>query len=130
MIVLDASAGVEFLLQTPAGTRIANRIFQADETLHSPHLVDVEVTHALRRLVVARAITPARALQALRDLMVLRLRRYRHKSLLPRVWELRDNLTAYDALYVVLAEVLGATLITRDAKLASAPGHRARILLV
>jgi predicted nucleic acid-binding protein len=130
VIVLDASACVEFLLQTPAGTKIAQRIFSSGESLHAPHLLDIEISQALRRLSAARALTSTRAQQALRDLMVLRLRRYRHKPLLPRVWELRHNLTAYDGLYVALAEVLGATLLTRDGRVASAPGHRARVQLM
>jgi len=130
VIVLDASAAVEFLLQTQAGSRIGHRIFSAEESLHAPHLIDAEIVQALRRLAAANAISPVRIQQVLRDLMVLRLRRYRHKPLLPRVWELRSNLTAYDALYVALAEVLGATLLTRDGGIASAPGVRARIQLI
>jgi predicted nucleic acid-binding protein len=127
VIVLDASAAVEWLLQTPAGHRIENRIFARNESLHAPHLLDLEVAQVLRRLVRETTIAVERADEAIQDLMDLRLTRYSHFLLLPRIWQLRDNLSAYDAAYVVLAEELDAALITRDARLASAPGHRARV---
>lgn len=130
MIVLDASAVVEWLLHTAAGVEIAHRVLFSGESLHSPHLLEVEVAQVLRRGVLARAISAERARQALDDLAQLRLQRYPHFPLLPRVWELRGNFTAYDALYVALAEGLGATLLTRDRKLASAPGHRVRVEVI
>jgi predicted nucleic acid-binding protein len=129
MIVLDASAAVDWLLQTPAGQRIEQRIYSRNESLHTPHLFDLEVTQVLRRL-AQQAVVPAhRADEAVRDLLDLRVTRYPHLVLLPRVWQLRHNLSAYDAAYIVLAEKLGAALLTRDGRLASASGHAALIEL-
>jgi predicted nucleic acid-binding protein len=130
VIVLDASAAIEFLLRTPSGIAIGRRILSSGETLHAPHLIDVEVCQVLRRCVTAGDITKRRAEEALQDLVDLRLRRYPHAPFLHRVWKVRGNLTAYDALYVALAEMLDATLLTRDGKIAAAPGHRARVQLV
>lgn len=130
MIVLDASAAIEWLLQTSKGARVARRILSSGETLHAPHLLDVEVTQVFRRQVAQGAITTSRAEEALQDLLDLRVSRHPHVLFLRRVWELRDNLTAYDALYVVLAEALDATLLTCDGKLALAPGHRARVEVI
>ena len=120
MIVLDASAAIDWLLQTDAGQRIEKRIYSRGESLHAPHLLDVEVAQVLRRLVRERAVSAQRADQALQDLLDLRVTRYPHHVFLPRIWQLRNNLSAYDAAYVALSEKLGATLITRDARLASA----------
>lgn len=127
MIVVDASAMLEFLLQTPLGTRVEARLFRDREEFHSPHLVDVEVTQGLRRLVRSGEVTPARAAEAIADLMDLDLHRHAHLDVLTRAWQLRENITAYDAMYVALAEALDATVITCDAPLAKAPGHRAQI---
>ncbi len=127
MIVLDASAAIDWLLQTPAGRQIDKRIFAHNESLHAPHLVDLEVAQVLRRLARESAISFRRAEEAIQDLQDLQVRRYPHFVLLPRIWQLRHNLSAYDAAYVVLAEQLDATLITRDAHLASASGHTTRI---
>ena len=120
MIVLDASAVIDWLLQNDVGLKIEKRVFERNESLHAPHLLDIEVTQVMRRMVRARAISVARADQLLEDLLSLRLTRYPHFIFLPHIWQLRDNLSAYDAAYVALAENLGATLITRDARLASA----------
>lgn len=127
MIVLDASAAIDWLLQTTAGQRIDKRIFSRNESLHAPHLIDLEVGQVLRRLVREGAISAHRAGQAIEDLLDLRLTRYPHFVLLPRIWLLRQNLSAYDAAYIVLAEKLGATLLTRDRRLASAAGHAALV---
>jgi predicted nucleic acid-binding protein len=97
------------------------------ETLHAPHLIDIETTHVLRRYVVNGNIDAKRGREAIDDVAALSLRRYGHAGLLPRVWEMRDNLTAYDAVYVALAEVLNATLLTCDRHLAAAAGRRVRI---
>lgn len=119
MIVLDASAAVDWLLQTSTGQDIERRIYSRNETLHAPHLLDLEVMQVLRRLALQRILSGPRADEAARDLLDLRLTRYPHITLLPRIWQLRHNFSAYDAAYVVLAEKLGATLLTRDARLAS-----------
>ncbi len=130
MIVLDASAVIERLLQTPTGTRVEQRIFSAVPSLHAPHLLDIEVAQVLRRYVAARHMTAIRAEEAMQDLLDLPLTRYPHDWLLWRIWDLRRALTAYDAAYVALAEVLGAPLITCDRKMASASGHSAVIELM
>ena len=129
MIVLDASAAVEWLLQTSAGQRIEKRLYSVKESLHAPHLFDIEVTQVLRRLAREGTVPGKRADEAVRDLLDLRIARYPHFVLLPRIWQLRRNLSAYDAFYVVLAEKLGASLVTRDGRLAAAPGHAAIIEL-
>ena len=129
MIVLDASAAIDWLLQTSDGYRIERRIASRGEQLHAPHLIDLEIIHALRRLARDGAVVPLRADQAVSFLQALPITRHPHTELLPRVWQYRHNLSAYDAAYVVLAEVLGAALITRDARLASSHGHSAKIEL-
>jgi predicted nucleic acid-binding protein len=129
MIVLDASAAVDWLLQTAAGQRIEQRIYAQRETLHAPHLLDLEVTQVLRRLARQGVVAASRADEAIRDLLDLRVTRYPHFVLLPRIWQLRHNLSAYDAAYIALAEKLRAPLITRDARLASASGRPATIEL-
>ena len=130
MIVVDASAALEALLRTPAAAAVEERLFDPRETLHAPHLIDVEVAQVLRRYATTGEIDPDRCRAALVDLADFPLSRYPHDFLLGRVWELRDNLTAYDAVYVALAEALGAPLLTRDQRLAAAPGHHARVELV
>jgi predicted nucleic acid-binding protein len=129
MIVLDASAAIDWLLQTSAGQHIENRIYSRNETLHTLHLLDLEVTQVLRHLVRQGVVPLRRADEAVRDLLDLRINRYAHFVLLPRVWQLRHNFSAYDAAYIVLAEKLGAALVTRDGRLASASGHAASIEL-
>jgi len=129
MIVLDASAALDWLLQTSAGKSIEERIYSRNETLHTPQLLDLEVTQVLRRLALQRVVPVLRADEAVRDLLDLRISRYPHVVLLPRIWQLRHNLSAYDAAYIVLAEKLGAALVTRDRRLASASGHAAAIEL-
>ena len=129
MIVLDASAVVDWLLQTPAGQQIESRVYSGNESLHAPHLLDLEVTQVLRRLTREGVITVHRADEAIADLLDLRINRYAHFVLLPRIWRMRHNVSAYDAAYIALAETLGATLLTRDARLASASGHSAAVEL-
>ncbi len=129
MIVVDASAVLEVLLQTPAAGTVGRRLFASGETLHAPHLLDVEVALVLRRYARSGALSPQRGAEAIEDLADLPLSRYPHDVLLPRIWQLRHNVTAYDAAYIALAEALDATLVTRDRKLATAPA-RARVEVV
>ena len=130
MIVVDASALVDLLIESDVRNGLEQRLLLGEEGLHAPHVVDLEVTHALRRLTLTGVLSPDRAEEALVDMYDLRLDRYPHTELVPRIWELRDSLTAYDAAYVALAEALEAPLVTRDARLARTRGHRARIELV
>jgi predicted nucleic acid-binding protein len=123
VIVLDASAAVDWLLQTSAGQQIEKRIYGRGESLHAPHLLDLEVAQVLRRLAREAVISARRAEEAIQDLADLRVTRYPHFVFLSRIWQLRNNLSAYDAAYVALAENLGATLVTRDARLASTSGR-------
>lgn len=130
MIVLDASVLVELLLGTESGRSIAARIADPRLGLHVPHLADVEVTQALRRYVRDGELDATSATSALQDLRALDLERHPHEPLLDRVWALRDRLTAYDAVYVALAEALDTVLLTRDARLARAPGLGRRVELI
>lgn len=132
MIVLDASAVVEWLLQTAKAEAVEARAFSKTmaSQWHAPHLLDVEVAQALRRLVAAGQVSATRATEALEDLWDLPLIRYPHDWLLRRIWELRHNLTAYDATYVALAETLDRPLITCDGRIAAAPGHHARVEVI
>ena len=130
MIVVDASALLEFLLQTPLGTRVEARLFRNRDEFHAPHLLDVEVGQALRRMARAGEIRTDRAQEALNDFTDLDIRRHPHTHFLGRAWELRDNVTAYDAMYIALAEAIDAPLVTCDAPLSTAPGHTARIEIV
>jgi predicted nucleic acid-binding protein len=130
VIVVDASAALEMLLRTPAGLTVEQRLFHGGETLYAPHLIDLEIAQVLRRYAITGAVDSERCRMALLDWADVPLRRFPHDFLLSRVWELRDNMTAYDAVYVALAEVLDAPLLTRDQRLASAPRHHARIELV
>jgi predicted nucleic acid-binding protein len=130
VIVVDASALLEFLLQTPLGSRVEARLFRDQDEFHSPHLADVEVTQGLRRLVRTGEVSPGRAADAIADLADLDIQRHPHLDFLARAWKLRENITAYDAMYIALAEALDATLVTCDAPLAKAPSHRAHIEVI
>lgn len=133
MIVLDASAVIEWLLQTPKAAAVEARLLSAPTQLsrwHAPHLLDVEVAQVFRKHVAKGMMSAARGHEALQDLLDLPLVRYPHDFLLPRVWELRRNLTAYDAVYVALAETLGVPLVTCDASIAGAPGHSAQVEVI
>ena len=130
MIVVDASALLEVLLRTSAAQAVEDRLFAPRQTLHAPHLLDVEVAQVIRRYATSGEIDGERGRMALADLADLPLRRYPHDFLLPRIWDLRNNLTAYDAAYVALAEALDTALLTRDRRLAAAAGHHAKIELV
>jgi predicted nucleic acid-binding protein len=130
MIVLDASAAVELLLGTELGRSIAIRIADPELSLHAPHLLDVEVIQALRRYVQEGDLDRRSARAALEDLRSLDIERHAHEPLIDRVWALRENLTAYDAVYVALAEALDAIVLTCDGKMARTPGIGKRIELI
>jgi predicted nucleic acid-binding protein len=127
MIVVDASVILDALL---AGDSAAAGALNSGEPVCAPHLLDVEVAQVLRRLAGTSSLAPSRAAEALAALEVLPVLRFPHYQLLPRIWELRHSLTAYDAAYVALAESLEAVLLTRDRRMASAHGHHARVMLV
>lgn len=127
MIVIDASAVLEVLLNTSAAAHVSARIFAPGETMHAPHLLDLEVAQVLRRYCLSGEVSAGRGRQALDDLAALPLSRYPHDLFLSRVWDLRHNVTAYDAAYLALAEALPAPLITRDMALGTSVGHRAKV---
>jgi predicted nucleic acid-binding protein len=130
VIVLDASAIVELIVEPRAATGTLRARLRADPDIHVPHLVDAEVTNALRRKLLAGQLDLLRARRAIRRLTVMRLTRWQQTPLLGRALALRHQLTAYDAIYVAMAEATGAILVTRDARLARAAGHRARVEVV
>lgn len=131
MIVLDASAVVDLLLDvSPHADRIRQEVLASEGDLHAPHLLDVEVGQVLRRFVLAGVLSEARARRAVEHLGWLPITRYPHHGFLDRAIGRFRNLTVYDAVYVVLAEALGAPLLTRDAKLARAARHRIAVRLV
>ncbi len=130
MIVADASAVIEALLGTSAGLVVAQQLFKTGESVHAPHLIDLEVAHAIRRYVAIGDIDEARGRAAISNMVDMQIRRYPHDVLLQRVWELRGNLSAYDAVYVALAETLDAPLLTRDRRLADGARRFARCQLV
>lgn len=129
MIVLDASAALLCLLNAPGAARLARRVIETGRSLHAPHLIDLEIAQVLRRYASAREISVARAEQALDDFRLIPITRYPHALLLPRIWQLRNSLTAYDAAYIALVEAIDAPLVTTDGKLARSHGHDAEIEL-
>ncbi len=118
MIVIDAPAAVELLKQTVAGMSISLRISSRRETLHAPHLIDIELAQVFRRLVAKGEMTAKRGHEDLEDIDGLLLRRYGQSTLMPRIWILRNNLSVNDATYVALAEALAAPMWTCDRRLA------------
>lgn len=129
MIVVDASVVLALLLRYPGFPSLKERL-SADPSWHAPHHVDLEIANALRRNLASGRVSEQRASRALDILMKLPLTRWPHTPFLPRVWRLRANLTAYDAAYVSLAEALDVPLVTRDRRIAKAPGHRATVELM
>ena len=129
MIVVDASAVLEVILRTSGAEAVETRLFGVRQTLHAPHLLDVEVAHVVRRYVLAREIDAERGSAALVDLVDFPIRRHSHTFLLTRVWDLRNNFSAYDAVYVALAEALDAPLLTRDQRLAVTAKRHIRVEL-
>lgn len=115
MIVVDASAILEILKQTPTGIEIAPSLAKAE--LHAPHLIDLEIVNALRRWEMLREMSHSDVQQALEAFLETRIVRHNHTHLLQQIWSLRNNLTAYDAAYLALARTLDAELLTMDAGL-------------
>ncbi len=129
MIVVDTSAVVSALVVVPANVPLRRRIAD-DGDLHAPHLIDVEFLHVLRRLTTSGALSADRAADARTDFADLAIVRYPHHALADRIWQLRENLTAYDAVFVALSETLETPLVTTDGRLARSPGHSAVIELL
>ena len=127
MIVLDASVVVELLTNGILANSIRNELAAHEESFLVPHLIDIEVMSAIRRLAADQRIDAHRSGQFLAGLAALPAGRYSHTPLIGRIWELRHNFTAYDAAYIALAEATGSVLYTCDEKLRR--GHRARVVL-
>lgn len=128
MIVLDASAGIDFFLRLePNYARVREHVAASAGGVHVPHLFDLEVVHALRRYERGREIPAARLERAFGRLQGFGHKRYPHAPFLERIWRLRANVTAYDAVYLALAEALDAPLVTTDGRLSRAPGLRAAV---
>lgn len=121
MIVVDTSAVLAALAERTPDAELVQRLAE-DGDLHAPHLIDVEILHALRGLVRGGKLSADRADDVRTDIADLAITRYGHEPLADRVWALRDNLTAYDAVFVALSEALEVPLITCDARVATAPG--------
>jgi predicted nucleic acid-binding protein len=131
MLVLDTSAGVEFLLgREPVGPAVRTRLAVPGESIHVPHIFEIEMASALRQGERRGAWTTDEAQRAFTLLRDLRLTRYPHRVLLERIWQLRFNVTPYDAAFLALAEALDAPLVTSDARLARASGATARVELL
>lgn len=130
MIVIDASCVVDLVTQSTDAAAIEARLARETGRVHAPQLLDIEVLHAVRTLERTRQLAPERADRAVALLLTFSARRWSHRRLRVRTWELRHNLTAYDAVYVALGERLGCTVLTRDAKLARAPGLKGRVELI
>ena len=129
-MVLDASGVVELLLNTASGRRLSARLLAETEGVHVPHLIDAEIAQVLRRFVLRGLLDARSGAAALRRWQDFDVDRYPHEPLLNRVWELRANVTAYDATYLALAEALSMVFVTGDRRLARVPGARTAIELV
>ena len=127
MIVVDASALADVLLRVPGASRVEERLLGPDETLHAPHLIDLEILQVLRRFAAQGGWQEDRAVEALSDFEAIRIARHAHEPLRDRIWALRNNVTAYDAAYIALAEVLDCPLVTRDGKPSGVPGIEATV---
>ena len=129
MIVVDASAVVDLVCDARGAAELRERM-RGEATAHAPHLFDIEVAGALRRLAASSELSEDRAADALLDAAELPIVRYSHRPLIERAWELRGHLTISDGVYIALAELLDAPLLTADARLARAGGHAAKVELV
>ena len=121
-MVLDASGAVELLLNTAAGKRLAARLADETEAVHVPHLIDVEIAQVLRRYVLRGTLDERTGGMALHRWRQFDVERYSHEPFLGRIWRLRASVSAYDAVYLALAEALSTVLVTGDRRLARAPG--------
>jgi predicted nucleic acid-binding protein len=121
VIVLDASALIELLTRSDRGRRVEARVLRSSASVHAPALIDLEVAQVLRRYVASGQVPEHWARAALDVAAVFPMTRYVHEPLMKRVWELKHNVTAYDAAYIALAEALRAPLVTCDAKLGRIP---------
>ncbi|MBI1239008.1 MAG: PIN domain-containing protein [Alphaproteobacteria bacterium] len=130
MIVIDASLALDIAVVTADGARVRETLSAAGQALAAPEVIELEILQALRRLVRQKTITSSRARTALGLFAALEIERYSHVPLRPRIWALRENLTAYDAAYFALAELIDAPLWTRDGKFKSVPGHQARVAVL
>ena len=127
MIVVDASLVLDVAISANGGAALGNRLDEHGVALLAPEILDLEVLQALRRHVRLGVVDAMRARAGLTTLGELNIERFSHRTLTDRIWSLRDNLTAYGAAYVALAEALDVPLWTRDAKLAGVPGVSARV---
>ena len=123
MLVIDASAALELLMTTRSGFAVEEHVLESGEPLAAPHLIDVEVLHVIRKFHRTGVLTRRRSEQAIDDFGDLPITRYGHELLRSNMWRMRDNLTAYDAAYIALAELLDAPIVTCDGKLARSSGH-------
>lgn len=129
MIVIDASAVVEMCLGTSLGKNISRNILDCDEDLVAPELLPLEVMHALRRRRNLKLLKDIEATEAFKLFCLMPIQHLSHAELVQRVWQLRDNMTAYDATYVALAEKLSAPIWACDSKYQNTPQHKATIRL-
>jgi predicted nucleic acid-binding protein len=127
---MDASALIELLTRTDRGRRVEARVLRPSDSVHAPALIDVEVAQVLRRYVLSGQVPEHWARMALDIATAFPMTRYLHEPLMKRVWDLKDNVTAYDAAYVALAEALRAPLVTCDARLARVAGFSTAVELI
>lgn len=128
MIVIDSSALADYLAGTPQARWVETQLDSAAWQLHAPHLLDVEVVSAFRKLAVAGSLPPRRARTLLATMAELPIVRYPHVQLLDRMWELKAHVSAQDATFVALAGALALPLVTTDLRLARAHGLRVTIV--
>jgi predicted nucleic acid-binding protein len=129
VIVADASVvGPAFIDDGPHGDHARQRI--RDQLLFAPSLIDLEVLSMIKGRLRAGAVDQRRAREAVADFLTVRLRRMPHVGLLPRIWDLRDKLSIYDAAYVALAEAIGVPLLTADRGIARTPGLACDVELI
>jgi predicted nucleic acid-binding protein len=127
VVVVDSSALVDFLTNIEAHPRIGRILMVDPGALNAPEIVDLEMLSVFRQMVFDGRLDAERASGFLVDFQALPIERHSHEYFVRRIWELRDNISPYDAAYVALAEFLNAPLLTRDARLARTSGHAARI---